>query len=56
MDKDKRGCLKFIEKVSTESPILKYPDLGRPYALFTDASRYALTRGIYRDLYTQSRW
>ena len=38
------GTFEMLKEALLEEPILKYPDPGRPYVLYTDASKYAWAR------------
>ena len=45
-----QGAFEMLKEALLEEPILKYPDLNKPYILYTDASKYAWT-GVLTQSY-----
>ena len=46
---DTQQAFDFLKKKLTEAPILGYPDVTRPYSLYTDASEYSIGGILTQD-------
>ena len=48
-DDDTQQAFEYLKKKLTEAPILGYPDVNRPYSLYTDASDYSVGGILTQD-------
>ena len=56
--KEYQACFELLKETLCTHPILQYPNLNKPYVLFTDASRYAWAGVLMQpyDEINESNW